>query len=93
MKYRLFFLADILRLRKITGGERNKSISYSNSHYMVAFKFDSYGRTRNIKDKGMEGVTAMLEKILIILLAIYTISGGMFLFVLLIDIFKLFRNS
>ena len=60
---------------------------------MVTFKFVSYGRTRNIKDKGMEEVTAMLEKILIILLTIYAISGGMFLFVLLIDIFKLFRNS
>ncbi len=76
-----------------TGGERNKSIFYSNSRYMVTFKFVSYGRTRNIKDKGMEEVTAMLEKILIILLTIYAISGGMFLFVLLIDIFKLFRNS
>ena len=60
---------------------------------MVAFKFDSYGRTRNIKDKGMEEVTAMLEKILIILLTIYAISGGMFLFVLLIDIFIQLSNG
>ena len=60
---------------------------------MVAFKFGSYGSTHNIKDKGMEEVTVIIGKILIILLAIYAISGGIFLFVLLIDIFKLFRNS
>lgn len=60
---------------------------------MVAFKFVSYGRTRNIKDKGMEEVTAMLEKILIILLTIYAISGGIFLFVLLIDTFIQLSNG
>ena len=60
---------------------------------MVAFKFNSYGRTRNIKDKRMEGVTAMLEKILIILLAIYAIGGGIFLFVLLIDTFIQLSNG
>ena len=59
---------------------------------MVTFKFGSNGRTRNVKDKGMEEVTVMIGKILIILLAIYAISGGIFLFVLLIDIFIQLSN-